>query len=104
MSWVLSAALVLLVVGWLAGPRLLRALIRRRLQGYRVAVNVVDASLPETLTTPRRVAVLGGGVAGLTAALTLARRGFEVELFEANAHLGGKLGSWKVELGPGEHA
>ncbi|MBL8918171.1 MAG: FAD-dependent oxidoreductase [Myxococcaceae bacterium] len=56
------------------------------------------------MSSKRRVAVLGGGVAGLTAAVTLARRGFEVDLFEANAHLGGKLGSWKVELAPGEAA
>lgn len=104
MPWYLWSLFVVVAVGWLAGPPLLRVLIKRRLQHYRIAVNEVNASLPKTLATPRRVAVLGGGVAGLTAAVTLARRGFQVELFEANAHLGGKLGSWKVPLGPGEDA
>ncbi|MFD3594774.1 FAD-dependent oxidoreductase [Nocardia sp. NPDC058640] len=40
----------------------------------------------------RRVAVLGGGVAGLTAAHELAERGFEVTVYEARA-LGGKARS-----------
>ncbi|MER7582600.1 FAD-dependent oxidoreductase [Kitasatospora sp. NPDC097691] len=38
---------------------------------------------------PRRVAVVGSGVAGLTAAYTLSRSGVEVELFEADGRLGG---------------
>ncbi|MFD8781932.1 NAD(P)/FAD-dependent oxidoreductase [Kitasatospora sp. NPDC059599] len=37
----------------------------------------------------RRVAVVGSGVAGLTAAYELSRAGTEVELFEADARLGG---------------
>ncbi len=103
-AWLPISLMVLFVVGWFVGPPVLRSLIKSRLQNYRVPVNAVDASLPATLTSPRRVAVLGGGVAGLTAAITLARRGFQVEIFEANPYLGGKLGSWKVELAPGEHA
>ncbi|MEV0334574.1 FAD-dependent oxidoreductase [Nocardia sp. NPDC050717] len=43
----------------------------------------------------RRVAVLGGGVAGLTAAHELAERGFEVTVYEARA-LGGKARSVAV--------
>ncbi|MFJ4189227.1 NAD(P)/FAD-dependent oxidoreductase [Kitasatospora sp. NPDC089509] len=38
---------------------------------------------------PRRVAVVGSGVAGLTAAYGLSRAGVEVELFEADGRLGG---------------
>lgn len=38
---------------------------------------------------PRRVAVVGSGVAGLTAAYELSRVGTEVELFEADGRLGG---------------
>ncbi|MFJ1790972.1 NAD(P)/FAD-dependent oxidoreductase [Kitasatospora griseola] len=38
---------------------------------------------------PRRVAVVGSGVAGLTAAYELSRAGVEVELFEADGRLGG---------------
>ncbi len=46
----------------------------------------------------RRVAVVGGGPAGLRAAWTLARRGHAVTLFEAEARLGGQVRLWaKVE-------
>lgn len=38
-----------------------------------------------------RVAVIGGGIAGLTAAWTLQRRGVGVRVFEASDRLGGKL-------------
>ena len=38
-----------------------------------------------------RVAVVGGGIAGLAAALELAKRGLEVHLFEAEQRVGGKL-------------
>lgn len=97
--WLLIVVAVVVVLSVVVAPPLLRALIKRRLQHYRIPVNVVDASRPSKLEGSRRVAVLGGGLAGLTAAITLARRGFEVEVFEANGHLGGKLGSWKVSLG-----
>jgi len=40
---------------------------------------------------PLHVAVLGGGLAGLAAAVELRTRGAEVTLVEANAHLGGKM-------------
>ncbi|MFO1054277.1 MAG: hydroxysqualene dehydroxylase HpnE [Planctomycetota bacterium] len=38
----------------------------------------------------RRAIVLGGGVAGITAAFTLRDRGYAVELIEAHRHLGGR--------------
>jgi len=58
-----------------------------------------------------RVAILGGGVAGLSAAHELIKRGFLVEVYEANNWLGGKARSVDVpETGtngrkhlPGEH-
>ena len=37
-----------------------------------------------------RVGVIGSGLAGLSAACTLAARGHEVEVFEKNPWLGGK--------------
>src|SRR5437773_2345920 len=43
----------------------------------------------------KRVAVLGGGMAGLTAAHELAERGFQVTVYERNA-LGGKARSIPV--------
>lgn len=59
----------------------------------------------------RRVAVLGGGVAGLTAAHELAERGFEVTVYERKSALGGKARSMDVPGSakggrkplPGEH-
>ena len=39
---------------------------------------------------PERVGVIGGGLAGLSAACTLAARGHAVTLFEKNPWLGGK--------------
>jgi|GEM_PF-1567555 len=42
----------------------------------------------------KRVAVIGGGIAGIAAALTAARGGAEVALHEANLRLGGRLKSF----------
>lgn len=58
-----------------------------------------------------RVAVLGGGVAGLTAAHELAQRGFQVTVYERMATIGGKarsipdFGSGRAQRAdrPGEH-
>jgi uncharacterized protein with NAD-binding domain and iron-sulfur cluster len=44
----------------------------------------------------RKVAVLGGGVAGLTTAHELAERGFEVDVYEQRGLLGGKARSYEV--------
>jgi uncharacterized protein with NAD-binding domain and iron-sulfur cluster len=60
---------------------------------------------------PQTVAILGGGVAGLTAAHELAERGFVVDLYEAKPVLGGKARSIPVPNSasgdrlalPGEH-
>jgi len=60
------------------------------------------------LSKPMKVAVWGGGFAGLSAALHLAHRGHEVELFEGKAYLGGRAHSFKdahlgVTLDNGQH-
>jgi phytoene dehydrogenase-like protein len=44
-----------------------------------------------------RVAVVGGGLAGLVAARRLAERGSDVTLFEATDRLGGRVGSDRVD-------
>jgi uncharacterized protein with NAD-binding domain and iron-sulfur cluster len=41
----------------------------------------------------RRVTVAGGGIAGPTAALRLAERGYEIKLYEQESMLGGDLAS-----------
>ncbi len=43
-----------------------------------------------------RVAVVGGGIAGLAAAATLAERGVAVTVLERQAQLGGRVRSWPV--------
>jgi diapolycopene oxygenase len=52
-----------------------------------------------------RIVVVGGGLGGLAAACTLAARGNQVRLYEANAHLGGKAavlegGGFRFDMGP----
>lgn len=46
----------------------------------------------ERAAEPKRVAVVGGGIAGLTAARVAAERGHSVTLFEKEERLGGQLG------------
>src|SRR5438874_360364 len=62
---------------------------------------------PALAATPKRVVVVGGGLAGLTAATELAARRFDVTLVERAAQLGGKLTAWTVsalgEQFPVEH-
>ena len=46
---------------------------------------------PAPVTTPRQVAVIGGGPAGMEAAQVAANRGHKVTLFEQSGQLGGQL-------------
>ncbi len=76
--------------------------IRKALGGYVHPMNEPDLQRPLHANTPLKVAVIGAGLAGLTAAITLARRGFQVSLFEKNSYLGGKIGAWPTQLPHGE--
>jgi len=51
----------------------------------------------EKLETSKKVVVVGGGLAGISTSLELARKGFEVTLIESSAALGGKLTGWDIE-------
>lgn len=58
-----------------------------------------------TIASGSRVAVVGGGLAGLTSAALLARRGFEVDIFEGAGSLGGRgrtdeVSGFSFNLGP----
>lgn len=75
--------------------------VARRLGGYKQQFNVVDPALPLRPPAGRRVAVIGGGLAGMSAAVNLSERGFEVTLLERNTFLGGKIGSWPVRFPDG---
>jgi phytoene desaturase len=44
-----------------------------------------------------RVAIIGAGVAGLAAAVRMASRGFQVDVFEANEYPGGKLSEFRLQ-------
>lgn len=105
LTWIVGA----LVALWthLLDP-LLRPLIGRwvlgRLGPSKQRTGHVDtrrpARVPEDDDT--RVAVIGGGLAGLAAATVLADRGLKVTLYEARDHLGGKVGAWTEQTDDGE--
>jgi phytoene dehydrogenase-like protein len=65
---------------------------------------VREASCPIPCTAMSEITVIGGGLAGLTAAITAAESGAEVRLFEAHEELGGRArstdGPYKANLGP----
>ena len=50
---------------------------------------------------PPRVAVVGGGIAGIAAAVALAERGVHVHLLEREPQLGGRLRGWQTTLADG---
>ncbi|ONI66814.1 isorenieratene synthase [Kribbella sp. ALI-6-A] len=53
---------------------------------------------------PRRVAVIGGGIAGLAASTALAERGIQVCLLDKEQYLGGRVGAWPHRLPDGTPA
>ena len=75
--------------------------IKKKLGGYKIQLNKVDFSLPEKLSQEKSVGIIGGGLAGVSAAIFLSERGFKVKIFEKEKYLGGKVGSWKVKFNGG---
>ncbi|MBI4952483.1 MAG: FAD-dependent oxidoreductase [Myxococcales bacterium] len=76
--------------GWLARR------IRARLGGYEHVVTAADPRAPLVPPAPRRVAVVGGGLAGIGAAAALCERGVEVVVFEGSRELGGKIAPMRI--------
>jgi isorenieratene synthase len=79
----------------------LAVLIRRGFGGYEQQINRVDESAPEVAVKPKRVLVIGGGLAGISSAANLAARGMDVTLREKSSYLGGKIGAWHVQADDG---
>ncbi|WP_295903830.1 protoporphyrinogen/coproporphyrinogen oxidase [uncultured Bdellovibrio sp.] len=52
----------------------------------------------------KKVSVIGAGFAGLTVALRLAQKGFEVDLYESSSRVGGLLGTDVTDYGIAERA
>ncbi|MDO5533365.1 MAG: FAD-dependent oxidoreductase [Propionibacteriaceae bacterium] len=65
----------------------------------RRAVYHPGPSGAERLAGEARVVVVGGGIAGLSAATILAERGVTVTVLEASERLGGRVAAWPLEDG-----
>ncbi|XP_070826809.1 L-amino-acid oxidase [Chaetodon trifascialis] len=72
---------------------------------YRELLDIVNKGLPAT-KTPRHVAIIGGGIAGLTAAKFLEDAGHKVTIIEASDRIGGRVETfrnrregWYAEVG-----
>ncbi|GFG64066.1 dehydrogenase [Mycobacterium kubicae] len=63
----------------------------RRRETIPAPAGLADA---QALPNRPRVIVIGGGIAGLTAATGLAERGVAVEVIEREPYLGGRVGGW----------
>ncbi|KAL2085846.1 hypothetical protein ACEWY4_019166 [Coilia grayii] len=63
---------------------------------YDELLEIINKDLPLT-NTPQHVAIVGGGIAGLTAAKLLERAGHKVTLIEANHRLGGRVETYRNE-------
>ncbi|SDF01785.1 FAD-dependent oxidoreductase [Pseudonocardia oroxyli] len=57
--------------------------------------------LPRRVPEGTRAVVVGGGIAGISAAVVLAERGVRVTVLEAAEFLGGRLGAWSHTLPDG---
>ena len=72
-----------------------------RLIGVRPHVVEPGGGGPSRVTRPVEVVVVGGGIAGMSAAVVLAERDVRVTVLEAAHTLGGRLGAWPERLADG---
>jgi isorenieratene synthase len=80
----------------------LQSRIKNKLSGYSLVINKPDPAKPKSVQSIKKIAVVGGGLAGIGAASLLGERGFHVTLFERNHYLGGKVGCWDVPFEDGK--
>jgi heterodisulfide reductase subunit A len=73
-------------------------LVEMAVAGVRVAQPVQPQKPVSAAKLSQRVLVIGGGLAGMTAALSLADTGYEVDLVERSPELGGQLRSLRYTL------
>lgn len=81
-------------------PNPIELALARVAEQSRVAPQPDPPPKPPGETT---VAVIGGGIAGLTAALRLAQRGYKVTVYEQKPELGGNFAAHKHEHPPSEN-
>jgi zeta-carotene desaturase len=63
-------------------------------QGKRWGNRIDKAFFRKEKEQRMKVAIIGAGLAGLSTAVELCDRGYEVDLFESRSFAGGKVGSW----------
>ncbi|MCI4063041.1 FAD-dependent oxidoreductase [Micromonospora sp. R77] len=73
-----------------------------RLIGVREHVVDPGGGGADRVPRPTTAVVVGGGIAGMSAAVVLAERGVDVTVLEAAPTLGGRLGAWPEALPDGE--
>jgi len=56
-----------------------------------------DGDIKEGRKMKKKVVIIGAGFGGLSAAVRLAHAGFQVEVYDRQAHVGGKAGSLRME-------
>jgi monoamine oxidase len=78
-----------------------RELVRRG--GIATAALALPAALAQgaRAAAAPRIAIIGGGIAGLTAALTLQDKGVYADVYESSARVGGRMHSDWTEFGTG---
>ena len=74
-----------------ADPKHIGALMESALLTGLARLKRVDPSPVPTVKVQQRALVVGGGIAGMTAALAIADHGFNVDLIEKETQLGGNL-------------